>query len=242
VDSTNNYAMAKVQTGMASQGTIFFAHEQLAGKGQRGKSWSSLPGENIIMSVVLEPGFLPVSRQFPLSVCVALACHDFYSRYAGAGETFIKWPNDLYWRDRKAGGILIENSFRGDKWIAAIAGIGVNINQVQFPETVRNPISLRQITGRNHDAVKMARELGDCLWSRYEQLQAEECAGSEEATGALLTAYNARLYRRGKVVRLKKDNAVFETVVEGVSRQGELLTRDTAERQFRFGEVEWVIG
>src|SRR5450755_322744 len=152
--------MAKVQTGMASQGTIFFAHEQLAGKGQRGKSWSSQPGENIIMSVVLEPEFLPVSRQFPLSACVALACHDFFSRYAGARETFIKWPNDLYWRDRKAGGILIENSFRGNKWMAAIAGIGVNINQVSFPETVRNPVSLRQITGRNHDAVKMAGELG----------------------------------------------------------------------------------
>lgn len=235
VDSTNNYATAQVHAGMASHGDIFFAHEQWAGKGQRGKTWASLPGENIIMSVVLKPVFLPITQKFLLGVCVALSCHDFYSRYAGAGEIFIKWPNDLYWRDRKAGGILIENSFRGEQWLVAIAGIGININQVQFPESLRNPVSLKQITGRSFDAVKMARELGDCLGFRYEQLQAKGGASQ-------LAEYNACLYKSGQAVKLKKDNTVFETIVQSVTAGGELVTRDTLERQFSFGEVEWMIG
>ena len=234
VDSTNNYAMAQAAEGRAAHGTLFFAHEQWAGKGQRGRSWTSTPGENIVLSAVLEPLALQPSQAFSLSICVALACHDLFSRYAGPGSTSIKWPNDLYWNDRKAGGILIENHFQGERWPLAIAGMGININQVEFPETARNPVSLRQITGRTFHAVELARELGSCLDQRYSAL-----IGGGAATQ--LQEYNTLLYRRGQTVRLKKDSAVFETVVQGVSPRGELLTRDVMERGFSFGEVEWII-
>jgi BirA family biotin operon repressor/biotin-[acetyl-CoA-carboxylase] ligase len=234
VDSTNNYAMAQAAAGMATHGTLFFAHEQWAGKGQRGRTWASTPGENIILSAVLEPVALGSSPVFALSACVALACHDLFSRYADAASTKIKWPNDLYWDDRKAGGILIENSFRGGRWVLSIAGMGININQVQFPEAARNPVSLRQITGESFDVPGLARELGSCLDRRYGELAAGGAA-------RLIEEYNDRLYKRDEAVRLKKDNAVFETVVTGVSALGELITRDVLERQWTFGEVEWVI-
>src|SRR5882757_7305696 len=204
VDSSNNYAMAQAHAGTASQGTVYFAYEQWAGKGQRGKTWSSKPGENILMSTVLQPVFLPITRQFSLSVAVALACHDLFSRYAGEKETTIKWPNDLYWRDRKAGGILIENSFKGDRWMFAIAGTGININQVLFPETARNPVSLKQITGRTFDVLQLAKELGNCLDRRYGELENGSAA-------RIIAEYNTRLYKRGETVRLKKGNVVFET-------------------------------
>ena len=233
MDSTNNYAMARAGEGSALHGTLFFAYDQWAGKGQRGRTWTSVPGENIILSAVIEPVALPSTYAFPLSACVALAGYDLFSRYAGAEETTIKWPNDLYWRDRKAGGILIENSFRGDRWTLAIAGMGININQVRFPETARNPVSLKQITGLDADVVGLAKELGGCLDRRYGELEAGGAAG-------LVAAYNNHLYGRGKRVRLKKDNVVFETEVEGVTPLGELLTRDTMERRFGFGEVEWI--
>ncbi|HVU56140.1 MAG TPA: biotin--[acetyl-CoA-carboxylase] ligase [Puia sp.] len=235
MDSTNNYAMGQVHAGMASHGMMFFAHEQWAGKGQRGKSWTSIPGENIIVSTVLEPVNLALIQQFALSMAVALACHDLFSRYAGPQDTTIKWPNDLYWRDRKAGGILIENSFKGPQWAFAIAGTGININQTRFPDTARNPISLKQITGRSFDAVTLAHELGACLEARYQQL-------IEGHTDTLLEEYNQRLYRKDQPVRLKKDQAVFETVVKEVTPTGELITRDTLDRHFSFGEVEWIIG
>jgi BirA family biotin operon repressor/biotin-[acetyl-CoA-carboxylase] ligase len=234
VDSTNNYAMARAVAGKASHGTLFFAYEQWAGKGQRGKAWTSIPGENIILSAVLEPVALPVSQAFTLSACVALACHDLFSQYTGKELPSIKWPNDLYWRDRKAGGILIENSFKGSQWTLAIAGMGININQVEFPATARNPVSLRQITGRSFEVVKLARELGACLDRRYTTL----LAGKGRS---LIAEYNTRLYKKGQTVRLKKDSAVFETTVEAVTAQGELLTRDVLERRFGFGEVEWII-
>jgi BirA family biotin operon repressor/biotin-[acetyl-CoA-carboxylase] ligase len=234
VDSTNNYAMAQAAAGMASHGTLFFATDQWAGKGQRGRAWTSAPGENIILSAVLEPVALSIAQTFGLSACVALACYDFFSRYAGQGSTRIKWPNDLYWGDRKAGGILIENSFRGERWLYSIAGMGININQEQFPESVRNAVSLRQITGLSFDTPILARELGECLDRRYGELE-------RNGSATILEQYNARLYGRGQEVRLKKENIVFETRVEGVSPQGELLTRDVLSRRFGFGEVEWVI-
>jgi BirA family biotin operon repressor/biotin-[acetyl-CoA-carboxylase] ligase len=232
VDSTNNYAMALAKEGKAGHGTLVFAYDQQAGKGQRGRTWESRPGENIILSAVLEPVAFPSSAAFGLSAAVALACHDLFSRYAGPEAVSIKWPNDLYWNDRKAGGILIENQFKGMQWALAIAGIGININQVVFGAMARDPVSLRQITGRVFDVPALARELGDCLDGRYAQWEAGE---------PLIVEYNRVVYRRGQEVQLRKDNAVFRTRVEGVSPQGELVTKDVMERRFGFGEVEWII-
>lgn len=227
--------MARAAEGVARHGTLYFAYEQWAGKGQRGRTWTSTPGENIVLSAVIEPVAFTFSQAFALSACVALACHDLFSRYAGGSDTRIKWPNDIYWNDRKAGGILIENSFRGAEWVLAVAGMGININQTDFPVSAGQPVSLRQITGQTFDVVGLAHELGQCLDRRYAALTAGAGAGP------LIGDYNARLYRRGKTVRLKKENAVFETVVKEVSAQGQLLTKDVMERQFSFGEVEWVI-
>jgi BirA family biotin operon repressor/biotin-[acetyl-CoA-carboxylase] ligase len=241
VDSSNNYAMGKVHAGTVSHGAVFFAREQWAGKGQRGKTWLSSPGENIMMSVVLEPVFLPITEQFRLSAAIALSGHDLISRYTGREQLTIKWPNDLYWRDRKAGGLLIENSFRGNKWLFAVAGIGINVNQLQFPDSLHNPVSLARITDRRFDAVELAKELCTCIEYRFGQLRAEMQIKNPGAS-SLLEEYNARLYKRGRTVSLKKDGELFETLILGVSATGELRTRDIMERHFKFGEVEWVIG
>lgn len=234
VDSTNNYAMAQAHAGMTSHGAQFFAYEQFAGKGQRGKVWTSMPGSNIILSTVFQPINLPITQPFALSIAVALACWDLFSAHAGVDDTRIKWPNDLYWRDRKAGGILIENSFQGSLWTWAIAGTGININQTAFPGEARNPVSLKQITGRTFDASRLARDLGGYMDHRYGLLEGGKA-------GELLEEYNNLLFRRGERVKLRKDNAVFETEIVGVDASGMLHTRDVLERVFGFGEVEWVL-
>lgn len=229
VDSTNNYAMAQAQAGLAQHGAAWFAHEQTSGKGQRGKRWQAKPYENIILSILVTPQ----GRPFLLSASIALAVFDFFEKYAGE-ETRIKWPNDLYWRDRKAGGILIENSYRGGDWQFAVVGMGININQTEFDPSLINPVSLKQITGRQFNTLMLAQELCTAVETRYQQLLS---AGRE----SLVRQYEAVLYKNHQPVRLKKDNAVFETTIQGVTANGALVTKDAIERHFEFGEVEWVL-
>ena len=230
IDSTNNYAMRQVHAGAAKHGMAYFSFEQTAGKGQRGKQWESTPGQNIILSIIVEPRLLSITKPFVLSASIALACYDLFNFYAGA-ETTIKWPNDLYWRDRKAGGILIENVISGSVWNYAVAGIGININQVEFATHLLNPVSLKQITGKHFDVLETAKKLCGFIEQR--------CTAPDETN--VLKTYNEVLYKCGEVVRLKKGNIVFDTVVHAVSGDGQLHTKDVTDRQFQFGEVEWII-
>jgi len=231
VDSTNNYAMAQVHAGMAKHGMAWFAREQAAGKGQRGRGWESERGKNSALSLILQPELLKIKQGFFLSATVALACHDLFSKYAG-DETSIKWPNDIYWRDRKAGGILIENIQQGNTWKYAIVGVGLNIDQTIFSPALINPVSLKQITGKDHDAAKLGEELYELLMERISEMK----DASFEDT---LKTYNYLLYKVNKSVRLKKGNAVFETVIKEVNAKGQLVTVDAMERKFDFGQVEW---
>jgi BirA family biotin operon repressor/biotin-[acetyl-CoA-carboxylase] ligase len=127
-ESTNNHAMEALRSGNVADGTVFFALEQTKGKGQRSKSWFSNKGENLVLSTIRDTTALKIDNQFQISCITALACHDLISSYTD-DDVRIKWPNDLYWRDRKAGGILIENMIKGNSWDKAIIGIGININQ-----------------------------------------------------------------------------------------------------------------
>ena len=236
VDSTNNYAFDKLQANLAAHGTAFFAHAQTKGKGQRGKAWNAEPDSNIILSVTLDTSFLSMHQQFLLSIAVALAGYDLFSKYAGE-ETKIKWPNDIYWRDRKAGGILIESSVTTNKadkavWKWAVAGIGININQTVFPKNLVNPVSLKQITGKNFNTILLAKELCVCLQKRFSELK----KGFDKKQ---LQEYNSYLYKLHQTVRLKKKNAAFHCVIEGVNVKGELMVSGAAQENFVWGEVEW---
>lgn len=233
VDSTNNYAMARVREGLAKHGMAFVAKEQTAGKGQRGKSWQMQPGKSIALSLILKTDKLRTDQQFYLSMLIALAASDFLKKYAGK-EITVKWPNDLYWRDRKAGGILIETVFNGAMWKWAVVGIGINVNQTRFHKSLPNPVSLHQITGKEYDAITLAEELYEMIMKRM--------AGIDEIPAEKTKReYNRHLYKLNQEVKLKKASAVFKTTIKEVSLQGQLHTSDTMDRQFDFGEVEWVI-
>ena len=233
VDSTNNYAMAAAKNGTAKWGEAWFAHRQTAGKGSRGKSWNTGAAENIALSVLLP--HLPslfFSESFLLTAAVALAAHDLFLQYA-ASDVSIKWPNDIYWRDRKAAGILIENSFRGSEWQFSVAGIGMNINQTAFDSAIGNPVSLKQITGKAYDTVTLAKELCECLQARYNQLQQDK--------NSVLEDYNNALYKRGEEATLKKGNIVFRGTIKQVGKDGLLEVDNDIQRQFTFGDIEWVL-
>jgi BirA family biotin operon repressor/biotin-[acetyl-CoA-carboxylase] ligase len=233
VDSTNNYAMAKVHEGLSRHGNAYFSSIQTAGKGQRAKFWETSIDVNIALSIVLEITRLNALQQFQLSVAIAIGCYDFFSSYAG-DETSIKWPNDIYWRDRKAGGILIENIFHGKEWKYAVAGIGVNINQTLFDDSLKNAVSLKQITGKSFDLIALAKALHQSVLKRFNELERGEFTG-------LLKKYNELLFCLNRPATLKKNDVSFNTIIKGVTPQGQLITQDGIERLFDFGEVEWVL-
>src|SRR5690242_6119133 len=115
--------MGLVRAGMAQHGTVVFTHDQTKGKGQRDKLWVSQKGRNVAMSVVIEPN-LPAPELFLLSMMTAVGVCDLFRSYVHEGIK-IKWPNDIYWCDRKAAGILIENLWQGSEWKSAVVGIGI---------------------------------------------------------------------------------------------------------------------
>lgn len=232
-DSTNNYAMQLVHNGTAKHGMAFAALDQTAGKGQRNKSWAAQPGKNIALSVIIKTDALKPGQQFLLSMAVAMAAYDFIKKYVRT-EITVKWPNDLYWRNRKAGGILIENVFSGSKWKWAVAGVGININQINFNRNLPNPVSLKQITCREFDIPKITGELYEKILQRTEKLH-------DMPPEKLLKEYNCRLYCLNQEVKFKKDNLTFKTTITGVTAHGQLQTKDVIERSFDFGEVEWLL-
>src|SRR5262245_47014162 len=198
--------------GEAQHGMAIFSHEQTAGKGQRGKEWISAKGSNIVLSILLNPYPLAITEQFKLSVCVAVSGHELLSEFAG-DETRIKWPNDLYWRDRKAGGVLIENVVREDQsamgsqsksgWQWAIVGIGINIRQARFPADLPNPVSLKQITGKDFNPVQLAKKFCSILDTNFRKLL-------DDKFEDLFNKYQLHLYKKDEKVKFKKGNRVFE--------------------------------
>lgn len=231
VESTNNYATGLVHEGMAQNGTAVFAHHQTKGKGQRNKDWQGEAGKNIALSVIVHPQVLVLSQSFQLSMATAVGVYNFFSQYAGS-ETKVKWPNDLYWRDRKAGGILIENIVQGSEWKAAVVGIGININQTQFDDLGTKAVSLRQITGKEYDPVELAKELCTHLDQAYTLLR--------KLRTEVYAQYRSHLYKLNESVRLKHGSRVFDAVVTDVSTLGELIVEHATEERFRVGDVEWV--
>lgn len=243
IDSTNNYALQLIHAGLAQSGTGIFTHEQTAGKGQRNKTWHSSTGVNILLSTIYAPKTLPVLHQVRINQAVAIAVHQFFSQYAGE-EVRIKWPNDLYWQDRKAGGILIENIIgRPDapagtdtpvvKW--SVIGTGININQTAFAPTATRPVSLKQITGKTFDIKTLVQELTGLIINQCEQIGTGSNADQ-------LAAYNRILYKYNQEMQFSRNNQVFTALVKGVNEYGQLiLHHHGADEPVQHGEIEWII-
>lgn len=233
VDSTNNYAMREVHAGLANHGDVYLALDQTSGKGQRDKQWITQPGENITMSILTYPVSLSPSKPFLLVAAVALAVFDFFQQYAG-NYTSIKWPNDIFWGDRKAGGILIENQVRNQKWRIAVIGIGVNINQTDFGPLSEKAVSLANITDKKFDIITLAKALCVFLEKRYRQL----LSGN---SNDILEDYTAAMYKLNEEVHFRMAGSGFRAKVEGVTPQGKLITGHPVHSRLTWGTVEWLL-
>ncbi len=234
INSTNLYATAQIRLGKGIHGIVYRADEQLEGRGQRGKKWLSQAGESILMSVVLQPTKLASSQHFRLIAAIALGVIDYLKSQHEDGWK-IKWPNDIYWNDRKAGGVLIENTFMAGKWEWSVVGIGLNLNAPSFHPELPNPVSLKIITGEYYEPAIECEKLCGFLEKRWQQLN------RSMAWKNMLEEYNDLLYARNSYQRFRKENMVAELLVNHVTAEGQLVCGEAEEYLFDFGEVEWIM-
>ena len=166
-------------------GDVICAERQTAGRGQRGHTWTSPEGVNLLFSVVLCPTFLPAGEQFLLSQAVALALVDTLGT-CGI-DARIKWTNDIYAGDRKLVGILIEHHLAGGRLARTVAGIGINVNQTEFDPALPNPTSMALEAGRTFDREEVLDRFHAALMRRYAALEAG-------ARAPLAEEYRRRMY------------------------------------------------
>ncbi|WP_190242672.1 biotin--[acetyl-CoA-carboxylase] ligase [Hymenobacter lapidiphilus] len=231
--STNSEAQTLIGENRATDGCCVLTDKQTAGRGQRGNQWEAAPGENLTLSVIWKPVFLPAADQFLLSQTVALALHDWLGTLLGPTPALrVKWPNDLYYGSQKLGGILIENTLSGSKIQHSVVGIGLNINQQQFG--VPTATSLGCLTGRVYQLAPLAERLLECLERRYLQLRAGRVR-------ELRAEYLAVLYRFGEMHDYEAGGQRLHGRIVGLDEAGRLAVETGGQvRHFDLKQIRYM--
>ncbi len=235
VASTNNYANKISCQTVVKEGSVFYADFQTKGKGQNKNVWHSEKNKNILCSIVLYPDFLNIEYFFVLNQVISLGIIDFLIGY-NVSDCRIKWPNDIYINDKKICGILIENTLLGDTISKSIVGIGININQTDFPSDLPNPISLKNIINKSIAIEDGLETLAKCINLRYNQLIDGDFLN-------LNNDYINLLYKRNILSAFLKEGLEFKGTIQGVDKSGELIIKNGNGKteQYQFNQVKYII-
>ena len=222
-DSTNHW----LRSFCSKESLVVVAEYQTAGKGCGSNSWESERGKNLTFSILIHPENILANRQFQISMAISLAVCDALGQYIG--DLSIKWPNDIYWRNGKLGGILIENVLKGNAIKESIIGVGLNINQRAFRSDAPNPVSLLQISGQETDREKL---LDDILRKFGDYLDAD-----------IKARYISMIYRKRGFHPYADKEGAFMAEFEDVEDDGHLILRDDngMMRRYAFKEVQFII-
>ncbi len=214
---------------------VLAADYQTAGRGAGTNSWTSERGSNLLFSVLMKPSFVPVQSQFMLSMMGALALKEALDAYVPEGIS-LKWPNDIYWKDQKISGTLIETTLAAGRIKDCVFGVGLNVNQHSFPETIPNPVSLCQIVGHDVDRKELLEKIMSAFVKYLKMI-------SEGAYGEISAMYHEALYRRHGFYAYKDQDGVFDASVIEVEDDGHLVLRDKdgCVRSYAFKEIDFVI-
>ena len=237
-DSTNRYLTLLCDRELVSEYTTVRADYQTAGKGQRGNTWESEKGKNLLFSLVLYPTFLKAHRQFLLSQLTSLAVKETLELWTD--DIRIKWPNDIYWKEKKICGMLIENELSAEGIARSIIGIGLNVNQEIFHSDAPNPVSLRQITGLEKNPMEVLTYILTYTRRFYEGLR-----NDKDGTIASLIArqYDLSLFRREGWHPYEDASGRFMARLLRVEEDGRYILQDEAgnERGYLFKEVQYIL-
>ena len=234
VNSTNCYLSELLKKEPNVGEVVVTADYQGSGKGQGGHAWHSMPGENLLMSLLLHPAFLSASRQFQLSRLASLALIDTLKRLKLPAQ--IKWPNDILIQGRKVAGILIENGISGMNISHTIIGIGLNLNQTEFPDFRMEASSVALEKGLSSNRKEVTEVLLESLMRRYQQLKGGESSKLE-------SQYLEHLFRLNQPGEFRSLGESFTGTIRGLSELGELLVeRNGLTQAYGFQEISFQAG
>lgn len=227
-DSTNRWLREyEPPTDAPGQPLVVWADYQTAGKGQGTNRWESERDKNLLFSILYHPLHIQANRQFTISMAISLAIVDALEQQIG--DVCIKWPNDIYWRNAKIGGILIENRLLGQTIKDSVIGVGLNVNQRQFKSDAPNPISLWQIHGHETDRGALL----DTILERFTYYNNKE----------LRQQYVSKLYRRKGFHPYCDQDGTFMAEFKDVEDDGHLILcrEDGSLSRYAFKEVQFII-
>ena len=217
IDSTNAY-LQRQQSECDIRNWVVSADEQTAGKGMGNNGWESEVGKNLTFSLAVDMGFLPAERQFLLSEAVPLGIVEVLDKLLPTEKFSIKWPNDLYYGNRKLAGILINSTIKANMMDLSIIGIGLNVNQMQFKDWPTHPISLKMITGKHYDLHPLLEQIAAHIIKKVELLKSNPTAIEQ--------AYLKRLFRYQTWADYEVDGKALRLFMTGIDAFGRLQLVD----------------
>ena len=235
VDSTNNYAAELLRQYDITEGTLITANYQTAGRGQRANSWQSEPDKNVLCTYVLKPKFMSTNRQFTLNKLIALCVLKCIRSFCPNSNLRIKWPNDIYLDACKLSGILVESTVSGSQIVSSLAGIGINVNQMEMHVEGRKVTSMAAVL--KHELV--LEEVLNCLSAQLEAGYLLFRSGNDRQIDA---EYDAALFKLNETCIFQSATGTNVFVLRGVSKDGLLMVDDEAgnRKHFQHGEI-WMV-
>ncbi len=235
LDSTNSYATELLKSENIREGTIIWAIEQTNGRGQQATKWQSAANMSLTFSQILHPHFLKVSKIAYLGMIIALAVQESLAEITNE-KINIKWPNDIYFKNKKVCGILIENGIKGMNLSHAVIGIGVNVNQTSFPDDAAKATSLLQITNKNFIIEDVLIKIQHAIAEKYTLLE-------EEKYQTIKWQYLQNLVGFHQEVNIESETYSGKAQVIDVLDNGKIVLQTSNAQQLEFGikEVKWIL-
>ena len=234
IDSTNAY-LQRQQSEHDIRNWVVSTDEQTAGKGMGSNGWESEVGKNLTFSLALGMGFLPAERQFLLSETVPLGIIEVLDTLLPSEKLSIKWPNDIYFENRKLAGILINSTIKANMMDVSIFGIGLNVNQMKFKDWPTHPISLKMVTGKEYDLKPLLEQIAECILIKVQQLKSSPTSIEKD--------YLKRLFRYRTWADYEVEGKVLRLFMTGIDSFGRLQLLDTENKTYCFDikEIRFII-
>ena len=231
IDSTNNYAANLLKETNVVNGTTILTKRQEFGRGQRGNSWHTESGKNLILSTIIFPK-LKNQYVFHLNIIVSLSVEKTLNDLGIVAK--VKWPNDIYINNRKVAGILIENQIQGGLISSSIIGLGLNVNQLNFPSEI-NATSIALEKGCEFDLMDIFNQFFGYLDFYCDHLMTSNFK-------LLLKRYYDVLFQFKETCSYEDENGLFKGEISGIDSSGRLIIQTSeGQRTYSLKEVKYLI-